>query len=369
MQRIYIYEHKEWPAFTWDNEAILPQLGKVRNLQGRLIGKMQALGFSLRKEAVLETLTQDVLKSTEIEGEFLNPEQVRSSIARRLGMNISGLVPSDRHVDGIVAMMLDATQKYNKPLTKDRLFDWHAALFPTGRSGMYKIIVGNWRNDSTGPMQVVSGAMGKERLHFQAPSAKIVGQEMQKFMKWFNAKDYEDPVLKAAVAHLWFITIHPFEDGNGRIARAIADMQLARADESNQRFYSMSAQIRKERNKYYNLLEKTQKGTLDITEWLQWFLDCLHSALVATENILAKVLEKAHFWEKHAAVILNERQRIMINKLLDGFEGNLTSSKWSKINKCSTDTALRDIQDLMNKDILIKDPAGGRSTNYKLKMG
>lgn len=364
----YIHVHKEWPSFVWDNEALLVQLGKVRNMQGRLIGKMQALGFPLRKEAVLETLTLDVLKSTEIEGEKLNPEQVRSSIARRLGMDISGLVPSDRHVDGVVEMMLDATQKYNKTLTKERLFDWHAALFPTGRSGMYKIITANWRNDSTGPMQVVSGPMGKERVHFQAPAAKIVGKEMNQFFKWFNTEDKLDPVLKSAVAHLWFITIHPFDDGNGRIARAIADMQLARADESNQRFYSMSAQIRKERSIYYNMLEKTQKGTLDISEWLKWFLDCLTSALVATENTLAKVLSKAKFWEKHAITSLNERQRLMINKLFDGFEGKLTSSKWAKINKCSADTALRDIQDLINKDVLFKDPAGGRSTNYELKI-
>ena len=362
----YIHEHKGWPSFVWDNEALLVKLGKVRNMQGRLIGKMQALGFPLRNEAVLETLTLDVLKSTEIEGEILNPEQVRSSIARRLGMDISGLVPSDRHVDGVVEMMLDATQNYRKTLTKERLFDWHAALFPTGRSGIYKIITANWRNDSTGPMQVVSGPIGKECVHFQAPPAKIVGQEMKTFIKWFNAEDKMDPVLKAAITHLWFITIHPFDDGNGRIARAITDMQLARADESNQRFYSMSAQIRKERNKYYDLLEKTQKGTLDITEWLKWFLDCLIGALSATENTLAKVLSKARFWEKHTSTSLNERQRLMINKLFDGFEGKLTSSKWAKINKCSTDTALRDIQDLINKDILHKDPAGGRSTNYEL---
>ncbi len=362
----YIYEHKGWPNFVWADETLLAQLAKVRHMQGRLIGKMQALGFPLRNEAVLETLTLDVLKSTEIEGEMLNPEQVRSSIARRLGMDISGLVPSDRHVDGVVEMMLDATQKYSKPLTKERLFDWHAALFPTGRSGMYKINIGKWRNDSTGPMQVVSGAMGKERVHFQAPTAKIVGKEMNTFIKWLNAEDKLDPVLKAGIAHLWVITIHPFDDGNGRIARAIADMQLARSDESSQRFYSMSAQIRKERNKYYDMLEKSQKGSLDISEWLKWFLDCLTGALTATENTLAKVLGKARFWEKHTATALNDRQRLMINKLFDGFEVFLTSSKWAKITKCSADTALRDIQDLVAKDMLYKDPAGGRNTNYKL---
>ena len=364
----YIHEHKEWPDFVWNNKALLVQLGKVRNMQGRLIGKMQALGFLLREDAVLETLTLDVLKSTEIEGEKLNPEQVRSSIARHLGMDISGLVPSDRHIDGVVEMMLDATQNYKKTLTKERLFDWHAALFPTGRSGMYKIIAANWRDDSTGPMQVVSGAMGKERVHFQAPAAKIISKEMNRFIMWFNDRDQLDPVLKSGIAHLWFITIHPFDDGNGRIARAIADMQLARADESNQRFYSMSAQIRNERSKYYDILEKTQKGTLDISEWLKWFLDCLIGALTATENTLAKVFSKAKFWEKHRVTSLNERQRLMINKLFDSFEGKLTSSKWAKINKCSADTALRDIQDLINKDALYKDPAGGRSTSYKLKV-
>jgi Fic family protein len=370
MRRIntYIYQHKDWPHFTYKNEELLFILGKVRNMQGKLIGKMEHLGFLLREEAVLETLTLDVLKSTEIEGEILNPEQVRSSVARHLGMDISGLIRSDRNVDGIVEMMLDATQQNKKALSAKRLFDWHAALFPTGRSGMYKIIVGNWRKDETGPMQVVSGALGKEKVHYQAPESEIVNKEMKVFINWFNREDKLDPVIKAGIAHLWFITIHPFDDGNGRIARAITDMQLARADGSSERFYSMSAQIRKERNKYYEALEKTQKGSVDITEWLQWFLNCLISSLSASDSTLSRVLSKARFWEKQATTALNDRQRLMINKLLDGFDGKLTSSKWAKINKCSTDTALRDIQDLMSKKIVRKEPAGGRNTNYELEV-
>ena len=363
----YIHQLHDWPNFSWNPEVVLRPLGTVRHVQGILLGKMSALGFVLQQEASLETLTLDVLKSTEIEGEFLNPEQVRSSIARRLGMDISGLVPSDRHVDGVVDMMLDATQYNDQPLTAERLFGWHAALFPTGRSGMYKIVAGAWRDDATGPMQVVSGGMGRKRVHFQAPDAGVLDKEMGAFIHWFNEEDQLDPVIKAALAHLWFVTIHPFDDGNGRIARAIADMQLSRADGSTQRFYSMSAQIRLERNRYYEILEHTQKGDLDITEWLLWFLACLTSALKTTDQILARVLAKAAFWEQHRTTLLNERQRLLINKLFDGFEGKLNTSKWAKIAKCSADTALRDIQDLVGKGILRKDAAGGRSTNYELR--
>ncbi|HQU57708.1 MAG TPA: Fic family protein [Saprospiraceae bacterium] len=364
----YIHQNQDWPNFTWEDEELLSSLGKARHMQGRLMGKMESLGFLLRQEALLETLTQDVLKSTEIEGEFLNPEQVRSSIARRLGMDISGLIPSDRNVDGVVEMTLDATQHYEKPLAFERLFSWHAALFPTGRSGMYRITVGDWRKDETGPMQVVSGAMGRERVHFQAPDAALLEKEMKAFVDWFNREKKLDSVLKAGIAHLWFVTIHPFDDGNGRIARAITDLQLARADKSPQRFYSMSARIRLQRKAYYEILERTQKGTLDITEWLLWFLNCLIAALADTESTLARVLFKARFWDKYAVTPLNDRQRLMLNKLLDGFKGKLTSSKWAKIVKCSSDTALRDIQDLIQKGILQKEAAGGRSTNYELTM-
>lgn len=362
---MFIHQRKNWPEFYWNADALMPVLGEARNLQGRLIGKMEAIGFSLRDEANLEILTLDVIKSSEIEGTLLNPNQVRSSIARKLGMDISGLVPSDRNVDGVVEMTLDATQNYTLPLTKDRLFNWHAALFPEGRSGMSKIAVGDWRKDTTGPMQVVSGPMGKEYIHFQAPEAVRVDKEMIAFIEWFNYKYNLDPVVKAGIAHLWFVTIHPFDDGNGRIARALADMQLARADAARQRFYSMSAQIRKERKMYYDILEQTQKGNLDITEWLDWFLSCLYRTLISTDKTMEGILKKARFWDNHAAMSLNERQRLMVNKLLEGFTGKLTSSKWAKITKCSPDTALRDIQDLINNNILEKESGGGRSTSYK----
>ncbi len=346
----------------------MPLLGDVRNRQGRLIGRMESLGFPLRSEAILQTLTLDVLKSSEIEGEILDPAQVRSSIARRLGMDIAGLISSDRNVDGMVEMMLDATQQFKKSLTKDRLFGWHASLFPTGRSGMQKIVVGIWRDDKHGPMQVISGPIGRQKVHFEAPPAARLNNEMKNFISWFNQNTGIDPVLKAAIAHLWFVTIHPFDDGNGRIARAITDMQLARADGSAQRFYSMSVQIRQERNAYYDVLEKSQKNAdMDITLWLKWFLACLDRALDTTEKTLAGVFKKARFWETHPEASLNKRQIKMINKLFEGFEGKLTSSKWAKIVKCSHDTALRDILELIEKKILIKDDAGGRSTSYLLR--
>ena len=363
--KAFIHQKDNWPEFTWNSNDFLDLLSEARNLQGRLIGKMETLGFDLRNEALLDTLTLDVLKSSEIEGEFLNPDQVRSSIARRLGMEIAGVVDSDRSVEGVVEMMLDATQKCFDPLTADRLFDWHAALFPTGRSGMYKITVADWRKDTTGPMQVVSGAMGKEKVHFEAPNSNLVEREMTRFLDWFNNSKI-DLVLKAAIAHLWFVTIHPFEDGNGRITRALTDMLLAQADKSNQRFYSMSAQIRLERKQYYEILEKTQKGNLDITDWIVWFLNCLINALKSTDSILQKVLFKADFWQKHVDTEINERQRKLLNRLLDGFDGKLTSSKWAKIAKCSKDSAVRDINDLIDKEILQKEAAGGRSTNYEL---
>lgn len=369
MQRmkIFIYQQDNWPNFTWKNDDIVNLLSEARNLQGRLIGKMESLGFDLRNEALLDTLTLDVLKSSEIEGEFLNPDQVRSSIARRLGMEIAGSVESDRNIDGVVEMMLDATQNCFKLLTADRLFDWHAALFPTGRSGMYKITVADWRKDTTGPMEVVSGAMGKEKVHFQAPDSSLVEKEMNLFLDWFSNNEKTDLVLKAAIAHLWFVTIHPFEDGNGRITRALTDMLLAKSDKSNQRFYSMSAQIRIERKEYYEILEKTQKGNLDITEWIKWFLNCLINSLKSTDSLLVRVLFKADFWTKNSKTLINERQKKLLNKLVDGFNGKLTSSKWAKIAKCSKDTAIRDINDLIDKGILQKESAGGRSTNYELK--
>lgn len=364
----YIHEIKNWPEFEWDSETLLPLLVRVRHKQGRLKGNLEMLGFPLRSESTLQNLTADVLKSTEIEGEHLNPDQVRSSVARKLGMDIAGLVESDRHVDGVVEMILDATQNYKRKLTRKRLFDWHAALFPTGRSGMHKITVGNWRKNDKGPMQVVSGPMGKERVHYEAPDSDRLDKEMKLFLGWFNADQQTDPVLKSGIAHLWFVTVHPFDDGNGRIARAIADMLLAQADDDTHRFYSMSGQIRVERKAYYDILEKTQKGNLDITEWLEWYLNCLDRALNTTERTLQHVLQKTKFWDAHSNTSINERQRLMINKLFDGFDGKLTTTKWAKMTKCSADTALRDIQDLMRKEILQKEEAGGRSTSYMLAL-
>jgi Fic family protein len=365
-QGTYIHERGGWPDFRWDHARISARLVDVRHRQGRLIGRMEGLGFQLRAEAVLDSLTEEVLKSSEIEGETLDRDQVRSSIARRLGLNIGGLTPAERDVEGVVEMMLDATQKYAEPLTARRLFDWHAALFPTGRSGMSKIRVGAWRDDAKGPMQVVSGPVGKEHVHYEAPAADRLRDEMKKFLEWFEKNDSTDLVLKSGIAHLWFVTIHPFDDGNGRIARAIADMVLARSEHSPQRFYSMSAQIRQERKAYYEILEVTQKGNLDITRWLEWFLECLGRAFDRAETILATVLNKARFWDRFAKVEFNERQRDIVNRLLNGFEGKLTSSKWAKLAKCSQDTALRDIEDLIRKKVLVKAAAGGRSTSYSL---
>jgi Fic family protein len=362
----YIHQLPDWPIFGWDQVAIFQRLIEIRHKQGRLLGKMEGLGFQLRAEASLGVLTLDVTKTSEIEGEILSVDQVRSSIARKLGMNMSGLVPSGQNVEGIVDVMIDATREYETPLTTNRLFNWHSALFPTGRSGMYPITVGAWRTDSNGPMQVISGAMGKERIHYEAPEANKLSSEMESFLNWFNTENKLDAVLKSAIAHLWFVSIHPFDDGNGRMARAIADMQMARADKTNQRFYSMSAQIQRERAEYYDILERTQQGTLDITKWLQWFLNTLDHALNESERVLSTVLIKARFWEKHNHLLLNERQRLMLNKLLDGFDGKLTSSKWAKITKSSADTALRDITYLLEIKALKKDEGGGRSTSYSI---
>lgn len=366
MKTKYIHELKGWPKFRWDKERVAGRLAAVRHRQGRLIGRMEALGFPLRSEAALQSLTAEVVKTSEIEGEMLDSGQVRSSLARRLGMDVGALPHPDRNVEGIVEVMLDATQKYDGPLSAERLFGWHAALFPAGRSGMARIRAGAWRNDAVGPMRVVSGPIGREKVHYQAPPAKRLNAEMRSFIGWFNGHNRLDAVLKAAVAHLWFVTIHPFDDGNGRMARAIADMALARSENTPQRFYSMSAQIRAERSAYYAILEATQKGGLDVTGWMEWFLACLDRAFVGAETILATVLGKARFWEKHGGGPFNERQRKALNLLLDGFEWKLTSSKWAALGKCSHDTASRDIDDLLKRGILVKSPSGGRSTSYSL---
>jgi len=351
---------------AWDHERVASPLAAARHLQGRLIGQMEALGFTLKEEAILRTLTDDVLTSSEIEGERLDADAVRSSVARRLGMDIGGLKAGDRHVEGVVEMMLDATQRYDQPLTQARLFDWHASLFPTARSGMHRITVGEWRDDRTSAMQVVSGPVGRERVHFEAPAAVRLELEVQQFIEWFNRDTTTEPVLKAAQAHLWFVTIHPFDDGNGRIARAITDMALARSERSPQRFYSMSAQIRDERGDYYRVLEQTQRGTLNVTAWVEWFLGCLTRAIEGAQTSLANVIAKARSWERLRDVALNERQRLVINLLLDGFEGKLTTSKWAVLTKSSQDTALRDIQQLVDRGVLVRNAAGGRSTSYSL---
>ena len=362
----FIHQHRGWPDFKWDLPSLSSLLAKVRNSQGRLLGRMDGLGLPLRAQATLTTLTADVTKSSAIEGEFLDQEQVRSSIARKLGMDVAGMVSSSRNIDGIVEMMLDATQHFQQPLTCERLFAWQAALFPTGRSGMTPITVGNWRTSESGPMQVVSGAIGRERVHFEAPPAERIPQEMERFLLWLEQDQGIDSVMKAGIAHFWFVTIHPFEDGNGRVGRAIADLLLARSDGMAERFYSLSSQIESERKEYYEKLEASQRGGLDITLWLGWFLECFERALMGAEGLLEQVLRKARLWQRISQGPVNDRQRVVLNRLLDGFEGKLTSSKYSKLAKCSSDTALRDIQDLVGRGIMLQSSSGGRSTSYEL---
>jgi Fic family protein len=362
----FIHQRAGWLGLRWDDAALAAPLAESRYRQGLVLGRMQGLGFQLRSEATLTALTDEVIKSSAIEGERLDRGEVRSSIARRLGLDGSGLQRGSRQVEGVVEMTLDATQRHHEPLTLERLFAWHAALFPTGRSGMRKITVGALRTPDSGPMQVISGPVGSERIHFEAPGADRLDFEMTRFLDWFNTKTSVDPVLKAGVAHFWFVTIHPFEDGNGRIARAVADLALARADSIKERFYSMSAQIESERREYYLALESAQRGSLDITAWLQWFLGCLHRALLRTDDALAAVLRKAKQWDRINRHSVNERQRHVINRLLDGFEGKLTSSKYARLAKCSSDSALRDIKELLELGILVQNPGGGRSTSYRL---
>jgi Fic family protein len=363
----YIHQLPDWPHFRWDNAKLTEQLAAVRHRQGRLLGRLSGLGLKLRNEATLINLTEEVVKSSEIENQMLDRNQVRSSLARRLGIDIGALTPADRNVEGIVQMILDATQNYDKPLTAERLFGWHGALFPTGWSGLGKIRAGAWRTPEDGPMQVTSGPPDHERIHYEALDAKLIDKEIEAFLAWFDGdRDGTDLVLKAAIAHLWFETIHPFEDGNGRIGRAIADMMLARSEQTSQRFYSISSQMKKEQGKYYDCLEDSQKGDLDATAYLQWFLGCLDRAFDGADTILTDVLRKARLWELHAGQSFNERQRLVINRILDGFEGKLTSSKWSKLTKSSQDTAGRDIDDLVQKNVLLKEPGRGRSTSYVL---
>jgi Fic family protein len=361
---MYIHELKEWPHFTWDHKIVDNWLIRLRQQQGFLIGGMESIGFTARDETVLQTLTQEVVKSSEIEGELLDATLVRSSVARHLGMDIGALEKADRNIDGVVEMVLDATQKFDTPLTQERLYNWHTSLFPTDRNRFSKINIGSWR---LGPVDVISGSLGREVIHFEAPSPNRVPHEMKTFLRWVNEKDEIDLVLKSAIAHLWFVTIHPFDDGNGRIGRAIGDHLLARSEESPRRFYSLSAQIQKERKAYYSFLEKTQKGGLDITAWVEWFFGCLERSILGAMSVLEKVKYNTEYWKHLENIVLNDRQRKVISRLLGNFEGKLTSSKWATLTKCSQDTAHRDILDLIDKNILVKNAEGGRSTSYSLK--
>lgn len=360
---MYLHERENWWKFTFDSNRVMTELGKVRAKQGLMLGRMSSLGFDFQEDALLSTLSQELVSSSEIEGETLDRQQVRSSIARRLGIETAGMVGTSRYVEGVVEMLLDATQRYADPLTDKRLYGWHNVLFPSGMSGLYRIEVARYRS---GEMQVVSGAMGKEKVHYEAPKPERVPQEMQRFIDWVNAEVEMDEVVKAAIAHLWFVTIHPFDDGNGRIARALTDMILARSEQTSKRFYSMSAEIKLMRAEYYEVLERTQRGEGDITEWLLWFFRCFDAALDSTEESLSAVLAKARYWEHFSKEEVNERQRKLINLQFDGFFGKLTSGKWAKIGKCSSDTALNDIKNLLNKGMLVKNGEGGRSTNYSL---
>jgi len=362
----WIYQRSSWPAFVWDDQFLMKKLSSVRYKQGWLLGQMSMLGFQVQREASLTTLIEDTINTSAIEGKILNRQEVRSSIAKRLGIDIGGLVHVSRDVEGIVEIMLDATQQYDIPLTAERLFDWHAALFPTGRSGMNRITVSAWRKKGSGPMQVVSGPLGREQVYFEAPESERLEEEMNQFLKWFESDSSEDPILKAAIAHFGFVTIHPFDDGNGRIARAIADMALARSDESKERYYSMSSQIERERKEYYLQLESQQRSDLDITEWLDWFLDCLSRALDTAQNTLEGIFYKTYVWDKILISPVNERQKLILERMLNGFKGYINTSKYAKIAKCSSDTALRDINALVNWGILVKNPGKGRSTSYRL---
>lgn len=365
-EKLYIWQADDWPQWRYDLAALTGQLADVSRAQGLLLGRLADVGMALRDQASLTALTEDVVKTSEIEGEVLNVESVRSSIARRLGVDIGAVAPIDRHAEGVVEMVLDATSRSAEPFTAGRLFGWHAALFPTGYSGMTRIAVGQWRTDAEGPMQVVSGPMGRRKVHFQAPPADALSFEMARFLTWTNEQTDMPELVKAGLAHLWFVTLHPFDDGNGRIARAVGDLFLARADGSPQRFYSLSAQIQREREDYYDVLERTQKNTLDVTGWLSWFLGTLGRAVASSQTTLDAVLVKARFWQRWAGQPLNERQVKLLNRLLDGFDGKLTSSKWAAIAKCSPDTALRDITQLLELGVLQKTPGGGRSTGYEL---
>ncbi|MBV7484765.1 Fic family protein [Bordetella sp. BOR01] len=365
---LYIWQAPDWPHWRYDLAALAPLLAEVSHAQGLLAGRLVDAGLPVRAQASLSVLTDDVVKTSEIEGEKLDVASVRSSIAQRLGVDIGALAPVDRHVEGIVEVVLDATANCHAPVTQERLLGWHAALFPTGHSGLVRIAAGAWRDDAHGPMQVVSGPVGRHRIHYEAPPATRLAADTCRFLDWINSPPHEPPLVRAGLGHLWFVTLHPFDDGNGRIARALGDLLLARADNASQRFYSLAAQIRREREAYYQILEQTQKGTLDVTAWLTWFLSALQRAIAQAQRTLDAVLGKTRFWQQVAGTPMNERQTRLVNRLLDGFEGKLTTTKWAAIAKCSADTALRDINELVARDVLRRSPAGGRSTSYELNI-
>lgn len=360
---MYIHERENWTNFSWDTDKLSPILASVRHLQGRLLGRMESLGFDFIERATLESLILDVVDTSRIEGEFLNPELVRSSIARKLGIENADFVKTPRNIEGIVDVILDATQNFDKPLSETRILGWYNSLFQTGFSGYQQIDVAQYRS---GGMKVVSGNFGREKIHFEAPSANRVPKEMEQFLNWLDSEKSLDLVLKSIIAHFWFLTIHPFDDGNGRIARAILDMWLAKSDNSKIRFYSLLNQIFKEHKHYNNIIEETQKGTSDITQYLEWFLGCFERALLASEQNLEIILDKAHFWDRHKSTNINERQRLVINYLYDNYSkevGFLRTSNYAKLAKCSTDSALRDLQDLVSKEML-KAEDSGKKTNY-----
>ncbi|WP_067673926.1 Fic family protein [Nocardia miyunensis] len=364
--RKYLWEDAHWPELRYDDSRLAHPIFEVAHQHGYLLGRLADAEDETREQASLAALTSDVVKTSEIEGELLNAESVRSSIARHLGVDIGAVMPADRHIDGVVEMVLDATVHHEQPVTSERLFGWHAGLFPTGYSGISRVRIGGWRTDENGPMEVVSGPYGRQRVHFEAPPADTLETEMRRFLEWFNEAAPESPIIKAGLAHLWFVTLHPFDDGNGRIARALGDLWLARADHSPQRFYSLSTQIQRDRNAYYTILERTQKGTLDVTEWLLWFIGALQRAITHANSTVDDVLAKAEFWRQRRQFAMNERQRAMLNRLLDGFNGKLTTRKWAIITKCSQDTALRDINELIELGVLRRSESGGRSTSYEL---
>ena len=372
-EHLYIWQNPAWPEFRWDSDAILKSLGELRFHQGALFTRMKDLGFDIRLQAQAEILIEEALKTSEIEGEILGPKSVRSSVAKRLGLPDAGLMVSrNEKADGLVDILLDATMNYSRELSPEILYGWHAALFPTGYSGFHKLLIGAFRNDADGPMQIVSGPIGREKVHYEAPGAGQIHHEIRAFLSWWQTSfNKMDGIIRSAVAHLWFVAIHPFEDGNGRLARTLTDMALAQDENLSTRFYSLSAQIMSERDDYYRLLEITNKGDGDITEWLLWYTQCMTRALLRSELLLKNILQKARFWKRHAQTELNQRQMKVVNLILEkgpgGFEGGMKNQKYAGIAHTSRATAQRELADLVKKEVFVKNPGGGRSVSYDIR--